>query len=349
MPVGRGQSAGTGSGSGARRAVSWDRMNGARLQLVVGAAAILAIALLAFAAAPGALREIDDDRPFVVVLGIAQDGGFPQAGCAKACCAAAWADSTARRHVACLGIVDPATGRRWLIDATPDFPAQLRMLNDVAGPREDPAPDGILLTHAHIGHYTGLMHLGHEAMGATGVPVHALPRMATFLRENGPWDQLVTYGNIEVREIAADRPLRLNERITVTPLRVPHREEYSEVVGYRIGGPGRSVLCIPDIDKWERWDRRLEDVLADVDVAYLDGTFYADGELPGRDMSAIPHPFIAETMARLAPLPAGERAKVRFIHLNHTNPALRADSDAAGAIAAAGFAVATQGERVPLD
>jgi pyrroloquinoline quinone biosynthesis protein B len=289
------------------------------------------------------------EAPFVVVLGIAQDGGYPQAGCAKACCAPAWDDPAARRHVSCLGIVDPATGQRWLIDATPDFAAQLRRLNEIAGPRPQAAPDGILLTHGHIGHYTGLMHLGHEAMGARGVPVFALPRMASFLRENGPWDQLVRYGNIDVREIEAEQSLALNERITVTPLRVPHREEYSEVVGYRIDGPGRSVLFIPDIDKWERWDRRLEDELATVDRAYLDGTFYADGELPGRDMSAIPHPFIAETMARLASQPASERAKVRFLHLNHTNPALRAGSDARRAIEAAGLGVAAAGERSVLE
>ena len=172
--------------------------------------------------------------------------------------------------------------------------------------------------------------------------------MAAFLRENGPWDQLVLFGNIEIRLLAAAAPISLNERITVTPLRVPHREEYSEVVGYRIAGPDRTVLYIPDIDKWERWDQRLEDVLADVDVAYLDGTFYADGELPGRDMSVIPHPFIVETMERLGALPASERAKVRFIHLNHTNPALRGGSEARRAIEEAGFGVASQGERCDL-
>ena len=53
-------------------------------------------------------------------------------------------------------------------------------------------------------------------------------------------------------------------------------------------------------------------------------------------------------MERFAKLPAAERAKVRFIHLNHTNPALVPGSDAQRAIESAGMRLAAQGERVPL-
>ncbi len=297
--------------------------------------------------------ETESGDPFVVVLGIAQDGGFPQAGCKKDCCAEAWVDQSQRRHVSCLAVVDPASQQRWIIDATPDFKDQLRMLDEFApfqGGPEIPGArlTGILLTHGHIGHYTGLMHLGHEAMGAKNVPVYVMPRMGEFLSTNGPWDQLVRYKNIELREIVADQSIQLNERLSVTPFRVPHREEYTEVVGYRIDGPTRSVLFIPDIDKWERWDRRIEDMIADVDVAYLDGTFYAEGELPNRIMADIPHPFIAESMQRFESLPAEEKAKIRFIHLNHTNPSLQAGSAAWEAIIDAGFSVARELERVDL-
>lgn len=291
------------------------------------------------------------DAPFVLVLGVAQDAGVPQAACGRSCCAGAWEDENRRRHVSSLAIVDPERGQRWIIDATPDFGRQLRALDGVAPPQASAAPpglDGILLTHAHIGHYTGLMFVGHESIGAHAVPVYAMPRMRSFLSSSGPWDQLVRFGNIELRPLAADTAVALNDRIDVTPLLVPHRDEYTEVVGFVIRGPQRSVLYIPDIDKWDRWERRLEDVLATVDVAYLDGTFYADGELPNRDMSKIPHPFIVETMDRLAPLDARERAKVRFIHLNHTNPALREEGPAARAIHRRGFAVARELERAGI-
>jgi len=286
--------------------------------------------------------------PFAIVLGVAQDGGRPQAGCAKACCARAWSEPEARRRVACLAVVDPESGHRWLVDATPDFRDQLRSLDAVHAPRSTPDLAGVLLTHAHVGHYGGLAHLGREVLGAQRVPVYAMPRLREFLRTNGPWGQLVTLENIAVIEIADGAAIALGDRVRATPFRVPHRDEYSETVGYRIAGPRRTVIWLPDIDKWERWETRVEDLIAGADAAYLDGTFYANGEIPNRDMAEIPHPFIVETLARLATLPATERAKVRFVHLNHTNPALDANSAAARAIAAAGFHVAREMERIDL-
>ena len=314
-------------------------------------AVIVCISLCAVGAPnPQYHSESESDDPFVAVLGIAQDGGFPQAGCTKDCCKEAWSDPSKRRHVSCLAVVDPTSQQRWIIDATPDFKDQLRMLDELAPISEIPGAGltGIFLTHGHIGHYTGLMQLGHEAMGAKNVPVYVMPRMGEFLSTNGPWDQLVRYKNIELREMVTDRPIQLNERISVTPFRVPHREEYTEVVGYRIDGPNRSVLFIPDIDKWEHWDRSIEDQIADVDVAYLDGTFYGAGDLPSRNMAGIPHPFIVESMQRFESLPAKEKAKIRFIHLNHTNPALPAASAAREAIIDSGFSVAGELERVDL-
>ena len=198
--------------------------------------------------------------------------------------------------------------------------------------------DGILLTHAHIGHYLGLAHLGREVLGAKSIRVYAMPRMREFLEHNGPWDQLVRLNNIALITLEAGREIALNERIHVTPLLVPHRDEYSETVGYIVRGASRTVLFLPDIDKWEKWERALESVLERVDVAYLDGTFFTAAELPGRDLREIPHPLIAETMARLATSPL--KSRVRFIHLNQSNPLLRERRPA--------FAVAKDGERVGL-
>ena len=291
----------------------------------------------------------EDNSPYVVVLGIAQDGGFPQAGCKKDCCLAAWGDHAKRRHISCLALVDPISGERWMFDATPDFRDQLRMLDEIA-PKAGKAPalDGIFLTHAHIGHYTGLMFVGHESIGADEVNVYVMPRMRMFLSNNGPWDQLVNYKNIKLRPLREGQPVRLNERLFVTPLRVPHRQEYSETVGYRIDGPNASVLFIPDIDKWEKWESRIENVLLTVDYAYIDGTFYANGEIPGRDMASIPHPFIEESLTRFRMLPDEQKAKIRFIHLNHTNPALQENSEAQKAVQKAGMHIAAEGERVKL-
>ena len=274
--------------------------------------------------------------PYVLVLGIAQDGGYPQAGCNRDDCIAAWRNPKLRRRVASLAIIDPGSHQRWIIDATPDFPSQLRTI-DEAAPRTKNAPllDGILLTHAHIGHYLGLAQLGREVLGAHSIRVYAMPRMREFLANNGPWDQLVHLHNIDIAPIEDGVPVMLNERISVTPLRVPHRDEYSETVGFLIRGPSHSILWLPDIDKWEKWPTPLESILARVDVAYLDGTFYDAGELPGRDLREIPHPLMTETLARLGNSPL--RTKVRFIHLNQSNPLLRERRP--------GVVVAAEGER----
>jgi pyrroloquinoline quinone biosynthesis protein B len=268
---------------------------------------------------------------------VAQDGGYPQAGCNRPDCVKAWQDLKLRHRVASLAIVDPQSRQRWIIDATPDFPSQLRTLDELA-PRGDTLLDGILLTHAHIGHYLGLAQLGREVLGAKGVPVHAMPRMREFLSRNGPWDQLVRLGNVVLAPLEDGVEVALNARIRVTPLRVPHRDEYSETVAFLVRGPSRAVLWLPDIDKWEKWTTPLESVLERADVAYLDGTFHDADELPGRNLAEIPHPLIVETEARLARSPL--KARVRYVHLNQSNPLLRE--------ARRGIAVATDGERQAL-
>lgn len=285
---------------------------------------------------PGAGRADGPAPVRVVVLGIAQDGGVPHAGCTKACCT-----SGRRERVVSLGLVDEAARRWWLFDATPDFPEQWRRMQ-----AEAPGCTlaGVFLTHAHIGHYTGLMHLGREVMGTKRMPVYAMPRMREFLEGNGPWDQLVSLRNIELVPLEADSAVTLTPRLRVTPFLVPHRDEYSETVGFVIEGPARKAAFLPDIDKWERWARPVEELVRGVDVAYLDATFFDGSELPGRDITQIPHPLIVESLARFERLSAAERAHVRFIHLNHTNPALDPAADAARRVREAGCGIAREGE-----
>ncbi|HVR71386.1 MAG TPA: MBL fold metallo-hydrolase [Vicinamibacteria bacterium] len=287
---------------------------------------------------------VGSPRVYAVVLGIAQDGGVPHIGCRQELCVAARRHPERRRRVASIGLVDERSGRRYLLDATPDLPAQLEILHGGRGWPDRARPvDGIFLTHAHAGHYSGLMYLGREALGARGVPVHATPRLARFLRENGPWGQLVSLGQIDLRELPPGRELALAADLTVTPVAVPHRDEYSDTVGFRVRGPSRSLLFIPDIDKWERWDRRLEDEVAAVDTALLDGTFFDAGEVPGRSLAEIPHPLVEETAVRLQ----GSRRRVLLIHLNHTNRLLW-DGAARRRLQARGLDVAREGQELPL-
>lgn len=293
----------------------------------------------------GILAPAETPAVRAVVLGTAQDGGVPHIGCRQDLCVAARNDPSRRRRVACLGLIDDKAGARFLIDATPDLASQIESLNAGREPSDRRRPvEGILLTHAHIGHYAGLMYLGREALGARGVPVYATRRMARFLRESGPWSQLVGLGQIDLREIEPGKEIALTPDLKLTPLLVPHRDEYSDTVGFRVRGPTRSVLYVPDIDKWERWDRKLEDEVAGVEAALLDGTFEDAAELSGvRSLAEVPHPLVRETVARLAAF----KGRILFIHLNHTNRLLW-DEDALRELAAKGFRVARDGEELPL-
>jgi len=288
------------------------------------------------------------DLVYIEVLGIAQDGGYPQAGCKKQCCERHYQGQEPKHLVSCLGITDLEHHQAWLIDATPDFREQYTHL--VA--KQEVHLSGILLTHAHMGHYAGLLQLGREVMSADSVKVYAMPRMREFLTNNGPWSQLVKLHNIQLMPLANDSIVLLNPRLRVTPLQVPHRDEFSETVGFRIEGPHKKVLFIPDINKWHLWERDLIEEIQQVDVAYLDATFYQDGEIKKR-MSEVPHPFVIETMAMLAALPDSEKEKVHFIHLNHTNPAILSqalpDSNNVRLyIEKKHFHVAIEGERIEL-
>ncbi len=289
-----------------------------------------------------ALPLYGQQSPFIQVLGTAQDAGYPHAGCVKSCCAPAWSDSVAREPVSCLGLVDPESGQSWLFDATPDLPTQMMALQELTGKG---TVDGIFLTHAHIGHYTGLMYLGREVMGTHQIPVYVMPLMEAFLRTNGPWSQLVTLENIALQPIMAGNKMEVTESIQVTPILVPHRDEYSETVGYLIQGPNKSALFIPDINKWAQWERSLVKLIREVDWAFLDATFFDGDELPGRDMSEIPHPFVIESMALLSSLPDDQKARVHFIHMNHSNPMLDPQSDTTKKVLESGFQIARTGMR----
>ncbi|KAF0242253.1 MAG: pyrroloquinoline quinone biosynthesis protein [Planctomycetota bacterium] len=279
------------------------------------------------------------ERPCFTVLGIAQDAGLPQAGCRRRCCAKARRDPQSRRRAACAAVA--SGGKSWLIDATPDFREQLAALDGAT-------LEGVFLTHGHMGHYAGLLQLGREAMNARGVAVHAMKRMAELLRRNAPWEQLVRNKNIDIRPLRAGRSVPLRPSLSITPVPVPHRAEYTETVAFRVAGPRRSVLWLPDIDRWDQWEQRLEDAIAEVDAAWLDATFFSLDELPFRPTSEVPHPPLSETLERLSSLPTRERAKVRFVHLNHTNPAHNPRSREGRLVKARGFRVAEEGERFLL-
>ena len=284
----------------------------------------------------------------LVVLGVGQDAAAPQIGNHTD---PAWGDGAISALLATsLGLVDHRNGARYLFEATPNISHQLKRLDDIAAQKRPPTElSAIFITHAHIGHYTGLMFLGREAAGANNVPVYAMPRLKDFLMTNGPWEQLVTLNNIVLNPLENAQTVAFEGGISVTPYQLPHRDEYSETVAYVISGEEKSALFVPDIDSWDEWEmefgHRIEDMIASVDYAFLDATFYSDNELPGRDMSKIPHPRVLDMMTRFEGLAPQEKSKVNFIHINHTNPIRYVTSPETQDVIGRGFNVARRGDR----
>ncbi|MDA8693309.1 MBL fold metallo-hydrolase [Saprospiraceae bacterium] len=264
----------------------------------------------------------ESEVPHIVVLGIAQDAGYPQINCKKSCCINTWDNPSLKKMVSSIGIRDPKTKKAWLIDATPDIKEQLNLLL-----ADDYTLEGIFLTHAHMGHYTGLMELGREAMSADAIPIYVMPKMKNFLETNGPWSQLVSLKNIDLKLIDDNVKIALAGDLNINAFQVPHRDEFSETVGYKIAGHEHSLIFIPDIDKWTKWNLDINEEIKQANYALLDGTFYRNGEIWGRDMSEIPHPFMEESMSLFKELDQKDQNKIYFIHLNHTNPMLDPESE----------------------
>ncbi len=274
----------------------------------------------------------------LVVLGTLQDGGSPHMGCVKDCCAT----ERPNDYVVSLGVIEES--KHLLFDASPDIVEQTNYLQSISPAKELE----IFLTHAHMGHYAGLIHLGRESANTNQIPVYAMPRMVQFLQNNGPWSQLIDLENISIQPIQNKTPVFVSPRLKVTPLVVPHRDEFSETVGFLVEGQSKRALYIPDIDKWDLWDIDINTLVTQVDYAFIDATFFEDGEIP-RPMSEVPHPFVEESITRFKSLAIEEKNKIYFIHLNHTNPARDPFYEGRIAIEKQGYHFATFGMRFSLE
>ncbi len=287
----------------------------------------------------------------VKVLGTAQDAGIPHIGCYCANCERARKNLAFARLKPAIAVLDMKGKKAFIVDASPDIGRQFDMLHERMGYNTAAGintPHGILLTHAHIGHYTGLMYYGYEGLNAMKTPVYCTSKMARFLEENGPWSQLVRLENIALRIIRPDEKISLTERISFSPLLVPHRDEYSDTVGFIITGPKKDLLYIPDIRNWEAWNRSIREEVERVDYAILDGTFYSPDELPGRDLTKTGHPFILDSMDRLSSAAKSGKSRIYFTHLNHSNRALDPDGPEQKKIRGKGFHLAADGMEMPL-
>ena len=306
----------------------------------------LSLFLLVFLASfqfPGVVSNAQSQHTYdLIILGVAQDGGFPHLGCQRSCCKTAWEEDSLQANVVSLALVDHKSKQWWLFEATPDLNEQFHRFQEITNNTFPYLPAGIFITHAHIGHYTGLMEMGREAMSTENIPVYVLPRLKGFLETNGPWSQLVSLKNIELHELTPGYAFALSDKINVTPFLVPHRDEYSETAGFQITTAKKSYLFIPDIDKWSKFEKDIVEEVKKVDLALVDATFYSQEELPFRDIRMIPHPLVSETISLFDKEPEAIKNKVMFIHFNHTNPLLW-NPETQQEVEAAGYRIAREG------
>ena len=286
-------------------------------------------------------KENKSSEILLKVLGTIQDGGIPHMGCSKECCSNYFLSKKSRIGVSSLGVSNLKYNTNYIIDATPNINFQLIDLIGNADPSKK--LNGIFLTHAHMGHYAGLLNFGRESLNSKNIPLYLMPKFYNFILNNGPWNQLVELNNIKLNKIYNREKVILHNNLSFTPIQVPHRDEYSETVGYVIEGVHKKVLYIPDIDKWAKWEVSIVEMIKSVDYAFLDGTFFDEKEINNRDISEIPHPFIIESLKLFKELEESEKSKVYFIHLNHTNPVLNSESSEYKKVISAGFNIAKTG------
>ena len=289
--------------------------------------------------------SVNSQSEYIYILGNTQDAGLPHIGCQHPFCEDNF-NVYEEHYTTSIAVVNTDLKKYILFEATPDITFQLNNLKKNIF-HEFLLPESIYITHAHMGHYTGLMYFGREALGSKDLLVRVLPRMSKFLQNNGPWSQLVDINNIKIKEINFGLSTNELSNIIVTPVQVPHRDEYSETAGYIIEGKNKKALFIPDIDKWEKWDRNLSQLAEEFDFLLIDATFYDSKEI-NRDISEIPHPLVTETIDLLSGLHVENRSKVYFIHMNHTNMMLDPDSELSKLVTSKGFNIARLGQKLYL-
>lgn len=293
----------------------------------------------------GFINFVNCQSEYIYILGNVQDAGLPHIGCQHKFCNDKF-NEFEEYFTTSLAVVDPINKKYILFEATPDLPYQLNYLDKKIF-KKFLLPESIFITHAHIGHYTGLMYFGREALGSKGLKVNVLPKMANFLQTNGPWSQLVEINNIKIQDLNFGVNVSELKNITITPIEVPHRDEYSETAGFIIEGKTKKALFIPDIDKWEKWDKDLKQLVNEFDYLLLDATFYDSKEI-NRDISEIPHPLVSETINLLDSLSNESKNKVYFIHMNHTNMMLDPKSNLSKYVTIKGFNIARLGLKLDL-
>ena len=211
-----------------------------------------------------------------------------------------------------------------------------------------------MLTHAHFGHVDGLGLFGRETLAAQGIELHVSDDMYHLVDQTPQWNLMVQQGVFDIRTFAAGDVVFSQGDLSVEAVRIPHRDELSDMHAFIMRGSSKSLLFLPDHDTWNETlavhnSSSIREWLAKmgVDIALVDGTFWSEDELGGRNQAQVPHPPVRQTLKMLGEKQSND-PEIFFTHLNHTNPLYNGNSEQRKEVERLGWNIAYQGQRFTL-
>ena len=261
----------------------------------------------------------------VTILGTAQDGGIPQAGCSCERCNEAHKDLKLRKYPVSLGIIG-TDGSKHIIEVTKNLSEQL-MIWSTNG-NELFIPETVSITHLHLGHVEGIGQFGKPVMASKEVDVFLSHKNKNIFDERSDIKLMIEENNIRTHAKNFNQLFEPMQGcgFSLQFISIPHRSELGDTAAIIIKGNKRNILFMPDQDSWKETleyysKENIREFLKmfDINEALIDGTFWSMEELPGRNISEIPHPTIQDSLKLLGKRMEND-PRISFLHLNHSNP-----------------------------
>jgi len=262
----------------------------------------------------------------VEILGTVQDGGVPHLGCNCDVCERAREDANKQKYSSSILIRENESNDsiRYLVDVSPDIRYQIK--GDYL--------DGVFLTQGHVGHLGGLLYFGTEGLNTNSLNVHCSENMNSFLMKNDPYRLMVDRGQIEIHEFKDKETVEIRGG-SIEPRVMDHSHVNTKSTSFMIKGDERKLYYLADIDEWTE---EAKNSVKESDIAIIDGTFWSKGEIERYE--EVPHPTVQATMDEFE----NDDVEIWFTHLNHTNPALREESEERKEIEERGFGMVERGQ-----
>ena len=306
----------------------------------------------------------------IKVLGSAAGGGFPQINCNCRNCAdlRRGRPGLSARTQSSLAVT--RDGENWvLLNASPDLRQQVAAAPELgppasAGARASPIK-AVVLTNGDVDHIAGLLSLRE----GFALSVYAAERVLQTLAANNVFDVL-DVRLVERVALTIGRPMELTGggaglglRLEAFP--VPGKvalyledpgagpgfgTREGDTIGLKVAdaATGAAFFYIPGC---AAVDAALAERLRGASLVLFDGTLYSDGEMIAQGLSSktgsrMGHISMSGPEGSLAAF-AGLGVKRRiFVHLNNSNPVLRADSSERAQVENAGWEVAFDGMEI---